>query len=106
MGWMHTTTGQRALGLLSQLRQPRVKDRVKPLVESGAVNNELVRAWSALRPRAAHAVLIDIDSAGKKEIQDMLDQIGRVTTLMYQMKSHLIGYREKAIPTILSQIGR
>jgi hypothetical protein len=90
-----TTLGQRAEGLLSNLNVPRLKDRLKPLVQAGVIRDSLIRAWSDLRPAAAHAAALDIDYAKPEETQELLVGIDKVTTLMYEIIFHLIGYEEE-----------
>ena len=90
-----TVLGQRAEGLLSQLHIPRLKDQLEPLVRAGEIRPELIKAWSELRHGAAHAAAFDIDNARPDETAKLLAGIDRVTTLMYEIIFHLIGYEEE-----------
>jgi hypothetical protein len=90
-----TVLGQRAEGLLSQLYIPRLKDQLEPLVRAGEIRPALIKAWSDLRNGAAHAAAFDIDNARPDETAKLLVGIDRVTTLMYEIIFHLIGYDEE-----------
>jgi hypothetical protein len=90
-----TVLGQRAEGLLSQLHNPRLIDHLEPLVRAGEIRPSLVKAWSNLRNGAAHAAAFDIDNARPDELAKLLVGIDRVTTLMYEIIFHLIGYDEE-----------
>jgi hypothetical protein len=92
-GWNESTIGNRALGLLSQLHQLRVKDRLEPLVASGVIDKEFVQAWSRLRHPSAHGTVFDIEAAPKEEVEKLWHEIDTVTTLLYLIVYHLIGYR-------------
>ena len=94
-GLTGTTLGKRAEGVLGQLNNPRVKDRLEPLVQAGAIRPTLIDAWWTLRNGAAHAAAFDIDYAKPEETQKLLVGIDKVTTLMYEIIFHLIGYEEE-----------
>lgn len=90
-----TSLGQRVEGLLSQLHNLRLKDRLEPLVKTGEIRPSLIKAWSELRNGAAHAAAFDIDNARPDETAKLLAGIDKVTTLMYEIIFHLIGYDEE-----------
>jgi hypothetical protein len=90
-----TVLRQRAEGLLSQLHIPRLKDQLEPLVRAGENRPALIKAWSDLRNGAAHAAAFDIDNARPEATAKLLVGIDRVTTLMYEIIFHLIGYEEE-----------
>jgi hypothetical protein len=94
-GLNDTALGQRAEGLLIQLHTPRLKDRLEPLVKTGEIRPSLIKAWSELRHGAAHAAAFDIDNARPDETAKLLSGIDKVTTLMYEIIFHLIGYEEE-----------
>lgn len=94
-GLTGTKLGQRAEGLLSQLNIPRLKDRLESLVQTGEIRPALIKAWSDLRHGAAHAAAFDIDYAKPEDTQKLLVGIDKVTTLMYEVIFHLIGYEEE-----------
>jgi hypothetical protein len=94
-GLNETALGQRAEGLLSQLHTPRLKDRLEPLVKTGEIRPSLIKAWSELRHGAAHAAAFDIDNVRPDETAKLLAGIDKVTTLMYEIIFHLIGYEEE-----------
>ena len=94
-GLKETVLGQRAEGLLSQLHTPRLKDHLEPLVKTGEIRPSLIKAWSDLRHGAAHAAAFDIDNARPDETAKLLVGIDSVTTLMYEILFHLIGYQEE-----------
>jgi hypothetical protein len=90
-----TVLGQRAEGLLSQLHIPRLKDHLESLVQAGEMRPSMIKAWSDLRHGAAHAAAFDIDNAKPDDTDKLLVGINRVTTLMYEIIFHLIGYEEE-----------
>ncbi len=90
-----TVLGLRAEGLLSQLHIPRLKDHLEPLVRAGEIRPALIKAWSELRNGAAHAAAFDIDNARPDATAELLVGIDKVTTLMYEIIFHLIGYDEE-----------
>jgi hypothetical protein len=94
MGWTNDKVANRASGLVNQLHQPRVIDRLASLVAAGKISKELIEAWQKLRPRQAHGAVMDIESAPKEDIETMLQRIDGVTTLLYQLSFQLIEYKE------------
>ena len=77
-------------GLLGLLEQPRPIEKLRYLLNSGAVSEECVRAWQELRPMLAHAY--DPDS---EHTQDFLDKFFRTLVLFYQLIFYKIGYEGK-----------
>lgn len=94
MSWLDQSIGKRALGSLSRLNEPRVKERLEALIASKIVNGELLKAWQRCRHPSAHGAVIDIESAQAEEIQRMWHDLDCVTTLMYEITFHLVGYTE------------
>jgi hypothetical protein len=82
----------RALGLLSQLGNSRVQDRVKELVVNGHIDGSHVRSWSVLRNPRVHAERYDPSKLSTEELQSTMLMIGGTTVLLYQMIFELIGY--------------
>ena len=83
---------ERTLGLLSQLDNPRVKDRIKKLLAQRRVDPSHFQSWSALRNRRVHAVRYDPSKLSTGDLQNILLMIGETTVLMYHIIFELIGY--------------
>jgi len=97
-GWLKskcltkTIIGQRTTGLIGQLKQERVIDRLFPLVQNQTIDRSLIRAWKDLRHPGAHAAEL-IDETDP-DYQKFFDNLMKVTTLMYLITFHIIGYKE------------
>ena len=90
--WTTITVGKRTNGLISQLYNPRLQDRLAPLVQNKTIDPSLIKAWRALRHPGAHAgELIDETDP---DYQEFFDNLNKVTTLMYLVTFYLIGYKE------------
>ena len=83
----------RLKGLLGMMNNPRVQDRLIPLAQSGRVTADYVKAWSALRNKHVHPKAKDLQKLADGDIQEFLDLIQKVTTLMYEIVFHLIDYK-------------
>jgi hypothetical protein len=90
--WSNTRVGQRAAGLLSNLSDARLKDRLEPLVQSGHVDSTHIKIWSKLRNPSVHTGGNIDDNTTPR--QKWLDDIGAVTVLMYHLTFYLMGYAE------------
>jgi hypothetical protein len=64
-------------------------------VPTSAIRPTLIKAWSNLRHGAAHAAAFDINYAKPEQTQKLPVGIDKVTTLMYEIIFHLIGYEEE-----------
>ena len=95
-GWDETLT-KRAKGLVGELQNLRVIDRLETLRVIGHVDAGYVRAWSKLRHRQAHPKHTDVTNVDGRDIQATLDLIHKTTVLMYHIVFHLIGYTGKHI---------
>jgi hypothetical protein len=82
----------RLKGLLSMMGNPRVTDRLQPLSSNGHVTKEYVKAWKYLRHKHAHPKADDLRSLSEGNMQEFWTLINKVTTLMYEIVFHLIGY--------------
>jgi hypothetical protein len=80
----------RAVGAVGRIKSPRAADRLKALVERGAVSQRGCDAWKKLRNTATHGDWSMVD-----DLQCMLDDINQVRVLFYQLVFHLIGYTGK-----------
>jgi hypothetical protein len=80
-------------GLLGSMNNTRVQDRLRPLTVSGNVTSAYVKAWSSLRNKHVHPKAIDLKKLSEGDIQDFLDLIYKVTTLMHEIVFYLIDYR-------------
>jgi len=86
---------ERVKGLFGMMFNVSVRDRLKPLVESGNVAAEHVDAWSELRNKHVHPKDIDLRKLTSGDYQEMLDLIHKVTVLMYHITFFLNGYTGK-----------
>jgi hypothetical protein len=87
----------RLKGLLGQLNNVRVGDRLERLRVIGHVSAEHRKAWSDLRNRQAHPKHSDPRDINMADLQQTLDWIGKTTVLMYHIVFHLIGYSGKYV---------
>jgi hypothetical protein len=85
----------RALGLLSQLNNARVQDRLTPLGGLGKVEPAYIKSWSDLRHQRAHGRLRDPNKMSVIEFQQIFSLMNQVTVLLYQITFHLVGYEGK-----------
>jgi hypothetical protein len=79
-------------GMLGGLSQLRARDRMFSLVETGHITKDYLDAWTALRNTNVHPKQIDPEQMDPNDLQEMLDRINMVTTLMYEIVFYLIGY--------------
>ncbi|MCW5687103.1 MAG: hypothetical protein KIT76_01010 [Pseudolabrys sp.] len=82
----------RIRGLVRGLTSVRAIDRMKWLADNGGANPALIDAWRSLRNRSVHPIGRDFDIASL-DFQKVVDELHSVTTLLYQIVFHLIGYR-------------
>jgi hypothetical protein len=82
----------RAAGLLSQMHNARLQDRLAPLAKDGNVDPRYIRSWSQLRNQRVHARHYDPSKLSMNELQSILTLINEVTVMMYQIVFYLIGY--------------
>lgn len=83
----------RVKGLLDMLSNVSVKERLNPLVQSGAADVEHVKAWSRLRNKHVHPKDIDIKKMATGDFQEILSLMHTVTVLMYHITFFMIGYQ-------------
>jgi hypothetical protein len=83
---------QRVEGLLSMMGKPTVKQRLEHLAASGHIDVAFGKAWNDLRNSRAHPKVEDLNNLSSDHNQKVFDLIGQVTSLMYQIVFHLIGY--------------
>jgi hypothetical protein len=84
---------ERIRGLLAGLTSVRAIDRMKWLADHGGADPAHVEAWPKLRNRGVHpATKGDVDVASL-DFQKMIDELNRVTVLLYHIVFHVIGYR-------------
>jgi hypothetical protein len=85
---------QRVAGALDMMFHDRVQDRLKPMIESGHVDESYIQAWAKLRNKQAHPKKVDLRGVLVTDYhRSMLELIDRTTALMYQIIFHLIGYQ-------------
>jgi hypothetical protein len=83
---------ERVRGLVAGLTSVRAIDRMKWLADHSGADPAHVEAWRKLRNRVVHpATRGDVDVASL-DFQKMLDELHRVTVLLYHIVFHVIGY--------------
>ena len=80
----------RLSGAVNAMKWPRVKDKLRVLVENGVFRKELVAAWESARNRSVHA-----DALDPMEIAKVFAQYQAVRTLFNEIVFLLIGYMGK-----------
>jgi hypothetical protein len=85
----------RVHGLLGQLGNVRVKDRVKKIIDSGHLDSSCFEAWGRLRHKGVHPQRSTLEGVDDASFQEWLDDIHRVYVCMYQITFALIGYEGK-----------
>lgn len=80
-------------GLIGMMADERVKDRLSALVETRQITGAYVKAWSDLRNKFVHPKAKDLVAFSDEKFQQLIDLLYKVTTLMYEIVFHLIGYR-------------
>ena len=83
----------RVSGLLGQLDQARVKDRLRPLIDGGYFDPKHLRSWEGLRHKRVHGAKFQVSDFDDPEIQKVLDAIFSSQVGMYQIIFFLIGYQ-------------
>ena len=87
------TFTDRIRGLVAGLAFVRAIDRMKWLADHGGADPTHVEAWQKLRHRSVHpAVKGDVDVASR-DFQKMIDELHRMTVLLYHIVFYVIGYR-------------
>lgn len=81
----------RAVTSISNLKSVSAADKLNSLTLVGAIEKEDLTNWKKRRNKAAHGTFV-LDS---KEIQHALDDVFRLTTLVYKLVFLLIGYSGK-----------
>ena len=74
--------------MLNSMKNPRAKDILIPLRDSGNINSALVNTYSDLRNKSAHTF-----NASGGDTQNNLNQIHTVLELYYHLVFLLIGYQ-------------
>jgi len=87
-----STLTNRIQGLLGQLENVRVKDRVQKLIDSGHLDPSCFEAWERLRHKGVHPKRSTLEEFDDRSFQERLDDIHRVYVCMYQITFALIGY--------------
>lgn len=78
---------ERMFGSLRSMRSPRADDRLRALVEAGAITDDQRSAWKKLRNSSTHA-----DRADFLPQQEFVDRLMRTTVLLYHLVFAAIGY--------------
>ena len=84
---------ERIKNLVAGLTSVRAIDRMKWLADHGGADPAQIKAWQKLRNRGVHpATNGDVDVASL-DFQQRIDELHRVTVLLYHIVFHVIGYR-------------
>jgi hypothetical protein len=79
---------ERALSALGSMKSSRAADKLYALVASGSITEAETKAWKDLRNPVAHGTF-HVDPA---QLQELIDNIYRITTLINKLTFLLIGY--------------
>lgn len=79
-------------GFFGAMLSPSTKDRLMALVEDGAISEDLVDAWDALRHRAAHASLIADGPKSVRQEERLMKRIREVRQLFHELVFLAIDY--------------
>jgi hypothetical protein len=82
----------RIQGLVAGLTSVRAIDRMKWLAERGGADPAHVEAWQKLRNRGVHPATKGEADVASLDFQKMMDELYRVTVLLYHIVFHVIGY--------------
>jgi hypothetical protein len=82
---LSSSTVNRILGSLANMKSPNAKDRLFALAQSGVISPSQVAAWKKLRNSTAHAKSHEFDDA-------FLTLCHEVLVLLYCLVFHIIGY--------------
>ena len=83
---------KRLEGFLNGMSHVRPRDRLEPLVGTGHVNVDHLRAWSKMRNSHVHPTVREARDDGGSAMQDKLDLISKTTVLLYHIVFFIIGY--------------
>jgi hypothetical protein len=81
---------KRVSNSIGRLNEPRLIDRLFPLIEHGKIDNDVLVSWKRLRNSSAHGTLT---KGGRAKSQKLIDRIFLVTSGLHQVIFHLIGYQ-------------
>jgi hypothetical protein len=81
---------RRIKGAVGTMHHPRAKDRMRVLIDEGAVTREQLRAWENLRHASAHA-----ERADARPVEDYIRLCDKVIVLLYHLVFRAIGYEGK-----------
>ncbi len=82
----------RLSGLFGMMNDTRVKDRLGPLIATGHISGDYLKAWQKLRNRQAHPKQEDLADATVNDMDRRFTLLRQTTTLMYQIVFYIIGY--------------
>ena len=78
----------RVVSAVQNMSSMSASDKLHALVQSGALDEEDRKAWKRIRNRSAHGSF----EVNPKQMQSVLDDVFRLTTLIYKLVFLLIGY--------------
>ena len=78
---------ERAMAKVNELRNPSAAANLRELVKTQAITDRQFRAWRDLRNRTAHG-----DYSDSIPLQDFMDLLTTVTTLLHRLAFTAIGY--------------
>lgn len=82
---------ERVVNAVSNMKSISAADKLHALIQVGALEEEDRLAWKRLRNKSAHGTF-EIDP---EKMQHLLDDVFRLTTLVYKLVFLLIGYSGK-----------
>ena len=81
----------RVINAVSNMKSNSAADKLHALIEAGALEEDDRKAWKRLRNSSAHGTF-EIDP---EKLQQVIDDVYRLTTLIYKLVFMLIGYTGK-----------
>ena len=82
----------RIKGFINSFGARRPQDKMHDLASKGYVDRDYITAWTYLRNRHVHPKLKDLKKPDAAAMQELLDLIHRVETLLRQLTFYLINY--------------
>lgn len=83
-----STLVSRVVGAVQNMGSTSAADKLHVLFQSGALEDEDRKAWKRIRNKSAHGSF----EVNPKQMQEVLDDVFRLTTLIYKLVFLLIGY--------------
>jgi hypothetical protein len=87
-----STLADRLGGVLGMMMDVRVIDRLQPLADVNHITDRYLKAWQKLRNKFVHPKGAGLSTFADSQFQQLIDLLYQVTTLMYEIVFHIIGY--------------